>query len=98
MITYLFHILQGGARDSGEVLCVLLFSIFNRSTPGKVTHMSPIFVEILSRPQRPPSTQSLIANETAMESSALAVLDSALSFHKAHNAEEKIRFSSASSR
>ena len=36
-------------------------------------HMAPIFIELLSWLQRPPSTRSLIANEAAMESSALAL-------------------------
>ena len=36
-------------------------------------HMAPIFIELLSRLQRPPSTWSLLANEAAMESSALAL-------------------------
>ena len=38
-----------------------------------VPYMGPIFIELLSRRQRPPSTQSLIANAAAMESSALAL-------------------------
>ena len=36
-------------------------------------HMAPIFIELLSRLQIPTSTWSLIANEAAMESSALAL-------------------------
>ena len=40
---------------------------------GMAPHMAPVFIELLSRLQRPPSTRSLIANEAAMESSALAL-------------------------
>ena len=36
-------------------------------------HMAPIFIELLSWLQRPLSSRSLMANETAMESSALAL-------------------------
>ena len=66
-------------------------------TPGMAPHMAPIFIELLSRLQIPPSTWSLIAIEAAMESSALALV-SALSFHEARDAEEKMSFFEASSR
>ena len=71
--------------------------VLNR-IPGMAPHMAPIFIELLSRLQRPPSTRSLIANEAAMESTALLFLVSALSFHEARDAEEKMCFSAASSR
>ena len=61
-------------------------------------HLAPIFIKLLSRLQIPPSTRSLIANEAAMESSALALSGLRFEFHEARDAEEKMRFSAASSR
>ena len=67
-------------------------------SPGMAPHMAPIFIKLLSRLQIPPSTRSLIANEAAMKSSLLLFLVSALSFHEARDAKEKMRFFAASSR
>ena len=41
--------------------------------PGMAPHMAPIFIELLSWLQTPPSTWSLIENDAAMERSALAL-------------------------
>ena len=55
-------------------------------TPGMAPHMAPIFIKLLSRLQRPPSTRSLIANEAAMESSALALSGLRFKFPRGSNA------------